>query len=168
MSRETRCLKVVRSLLQLAYFVYARSESPGEVMHTCRLVGAFATRRCNKNHHLVCWTIYSINFSLRTIIHFFLIQYYNLNSYNFETVSECISRLVSLLFTQINSRCLFLTMAQNYNRYIQVYSCKAFHRWINTPCLTNFYMEMSMGVSLLRTAQSLLTGRTINQGNFST
>ena len=28
-SRETRCLKVVRSLLQLAYFVYARSESPG-------------------------------------------------------------------------------------------------------------------------------------------
>ena len=32
MSRETRCLKVVRSLLQLAYFVYARSESPGEVM----------------------------------------------------------------------------------------------------------------------------------------
>ena len=53
-SRETRCLKVVRSLLQLAYFVYARSESPGEVMRTCRLVGAFATRGCNKNHHLVC------------------------------------------------------------------------------------------------------------------
>ena len=37
-SRETRCLKVVRSLLQLAYFVYARGESPGEVMRTCRLV----------------------------------------------------------------------------------------------------------------------------------
>ena len=53
-SRETRCLKVVWSLLQIAYFVYARSESPGEVMRTCRLVGAFATRRCNKNHHLVC------------------------------------------------------------------------------------------------------------------
>ena len=53
-SRETRCLKVVRSLLQLAYFVYARSEIPGEAMRTCRLVGAFATRRCNKNHHLVC------------------------------------------------------------------------------------------------------------------
>ena len=32
-SRETRCLKVVWSLLQLAYIVYARSESPGEVMH---------------------------------------------------------------------------------------------------------------------------------------
>ena len=44
-SRETRCLKVVGSLFQLAYFVYARSESPGEVMRTCRLVGAFATRR---------------------------------------------------------------------------------------------------------------------------
>ena len=52
--RETRCLKVVPSLLQLAYFVCARSETPGEVMRTCRLVGAFATRRCNKNHHLVC------------------------------------------------------------------------------------------------------------------
>ena len=53
-SRETRCLKVVRSFLQLAYFVYARSENPGKVMRTCRLVGAFATRRCNKNHNLVC------------------------------------------------------------------------------------------------------------------
>ena len=29
--------------LQLAYFAYARSESSGEVMHTCRLIGAFAT-----------------------------------------------------------------------------------------------------------------------------
>ena len=66
-SRETRCLKVVHSLLQLAYFVYVRSESPDEVMHTCRLIGAFATRRCNKNHHLVCGQIYSINFLLRTI-----------------------------------------------------------------------------------------------------
>ena len=52
--RETRCLEVVRSLLQLAYFVYARSESPGEVMRTWWLVGDFATRRCNKNHHLEC------------------------------------------------------------------------------------------------------------------
>ena len=43
-SRATRCLKVIWSLLQLAYFVYARSESPGEVMRTCRLVGAVATR----------------------------------------------------------------------------------------------------------------------------
>ena len=53
-SRETRCLKVVRSVLQPAYFVYARSESPDEVMRICRFVGAFATRRYNKNHHLVC------------------------------------------------------------------------------------------------------------------
>ena len=37
-SRGTRCLKVVLSLLQLAYFVYAKSESLGEVMRTCRLV----------------------------------------------------------------------------------------------------------------------------------
>ena len=54
MSRETRCLKVVWSLLQLACFVHARSEIPGKVMRTCRLVGAFATRTCNKNHHLMC------------------------------------------------------------------------------------------------------------------
>ena len=53
-SRETRCLKVVQSLFQLSYFVYARCESPGEVMCTYRLVGALDTRRCNKNHHLVC------------------------------------------------------------------------------------------------------------------
>ena len=53
--RETRCLKVVRGLLQLAYFVYAKSESPGEVMRTCRLIRAFATCRCNKDHdHFVC------------------------------------------------------------------------------------------------------------------
>ena len=54
MSRETRCLKVVRNLLQLAYFIYARSKIPGEGMRTCVLVGAFGTRGCNKNHHLVC------------------------------------------------------------------------------------------------------------------
>ena len=35
-------------------FVSARSESPGEVMCTCMLVGAFGTRGCDKNHHLVC------------------------------------------------------------------------------------------------------------------
>ena len=53
-SRETRCLKVVWSLIQLAYIVYTRGESPGKVMRSCRLVGAFATGRCNMNHHLVC------------------------------------------------------------------------------------------------------------------
>ena len=59
MPRGTRCLKVVWCLLQLAYFDYARSKNPGEVMRTCRLVGASATGRCNKNQHLVCWPIYS-------------------------------------------------------------------------------------------------------------
>ena len=39
-SRETRCLKVVGGLLQLAYFVYARSESPGEVICTCVHAGS--------------------------------------------------------------------------------------------------------------------------------
>ena len=34
MSRETRCLKVVWSLIKLAYFVYTRGESPGKVMRT--------------------------------------------------------------------------------------------------------------------------------------
>ena len=53
-SSDTRCLKEFQSPLQLAYFVYARTESPGEVMRTCRLVGAFAGRGCNKNHHFVC------------------------------------------------------------------------------------------------------------------
>ena len=53
-TRSCRCLKKFQSLLQLAYFVYARTESPGEVMRTCGLVGAFTTRGCNKNHHSVC------------------------------------------------------------------------------------------------------------------
>ena len=37
-SRWTRCLNVFRGLLQLAYFVYAKNESPGEGMHTCSLI----------------------------------------------------------------------------------------------------------------------------------
>ena len=32
---------------------------------------------------------------------------------------------------------------------------------MNTLCLTDFHLEIPMGVSLLRTAQSLFTGRTI-------
>ena len=51
--------------------------------------------------------------------------------------------------------------ATTVNIVLTVYSCKAVHRRINTLCLTNFQMEMSTGVSLLRTAQSLLTGQTI-------
>ena len=108
-SRETRCLKVVWSLFQLAYFVNARSKSPGKVMHTCRLVGAFATRRFKKNHHLVCCPIYSVNFSLRPIILFsYSVLFEKLKFRNI--VRAHISRLVSLLVIKINSRCLFLTM----------------------------------------------------------
>ena len=73
-SRETRCLKVVPSLLQLTYFVYARSESPGEVMRTCRLVLPFATHRCNKNHQFLVLIFHCGS------LFYFLIQYYNLNS----------------------------------------------------------------------------------------
>ena len=85
-SRETRFLKVVWGLLQLAYFVYAKSESPGEVMRTCtcRLVGA-------KN-----------------------------------IVRAHISRLVSLLVIQINSRCLFLTTG---SKPLQVYRYIAVKRF---------------------------------------
>ena len=118
-SRKTRCLTVVWSLLQLAYFVYARSESPDEVMRTCRLVGAFATCQCNKNHHLVCWPIYSINFSLRTII-LFSYSVLKFEWLKFRNIDRAhISRLVSLLVIQINSRCLFLTVGSN---LLQVYT----------------------------------------------
>ena len=78
-SRETRCLKVVWSLLQLAYFVYARSESPGEIMRTCRLVEP-------SPHANVIRTIISCaDQFIVYIFHcgplfYFLIQYYNLNS----------------------------------------------------------------------------------------
>ena len=75
--------EISSGLLQFAYFVYARSESPGEVMHGCRLIRAFATCRCNKNHHLVCCPIYSttlvlLKFHCGPIS--FLIQNDNLNS----------------------------------------------------------------------------------------
>ena len=158
MSRETRCLKVVWSLLQLACFVYARSESPGEVISTCRLVEAFATRRCNENYRLVCWPIYSINFSLRTIILIIIwivkISKHCLSAYIQTSQSPCYPNLFEIPYSHngLNAKT---------GIYIQVYKCKAFHRWKNTLCLTDFYMVMSRGVSLLRTAQSLLTGRTI-------
>ena len=53
---------------------------------------------------------------------YFIIQYYNLNRDNFETLSERIYLdLVSLLVIQINSRCLFLTMR---SKLLQVYTGK--------------------------------------------
>ena len=53
-SRGARCLKVVRSLLQNSYFVYARCKSSGKAMRMHRLIVTFATCLCNKNQHLVC------------------------------------------------------------------------------------------------------------------
>ena len=70
-----------------------------------------------------------------------------------------ISILVSVLVIQINSKCPFLT--KWLITTIGIYRCKAFHRWINTLWFTDFKMELPTGVSLLRTAQSLLTGWTI-------
>ena len=52
-------------------------------------------------------------------------------------------------------------MPFSHNGFKTTTDYRYFHRWINTLCLTDFYMEISTGVSLLRTAQSLLTGRTI-------
>ena len=52
-SKEIRCLKVVK-LEFSSTCILCLCESPDEVMRTCRLVRAFATRRCNKNHYLMC------------------------------------------------------------------------------------------------------------------
>ena len=167
-SRGTRCLKVVWSLLQPAYFAYARSKNPGEVMRTCRLIGASATRRCNKNQHLVCWPIYT-TFEQRKCDKNFIADHYFLFLFSViiliwivkisNIVWAYMSILVSVHVIQINSKCPFLT--KWLITTIGIYRCKAFHRWINTLWFTDFKMEMSTGVSLLRTAQSLLTGRTI-------
>ena len=48
-SRGTRCIQVVRSLLQHSYFVYARCKKSVKAMRMHRFVGAFATHRCKKN-----------------------------------------------------------------------------------------------------------------------
>ena len=78
-SRETRCLKVVRSLPQLAYFVYAKRESPG--VHA---VHAGSSKP--SPHADVIRTIISCDDKFIVFIFhcgplfYFLIQYYNLNS----------------------------------------------------------------------------------------
>ena len=78
-SRETRCLKVVWSLLQPAYFVYARNESPGEVM-------THAGSSEATPHADVIRTIISCADQFKVLIFhcgplsYFLIQYYNLKS----------------------------------------------------------------------------------------
>ena len=61
-SRVTRCLKVIQSLLQLSYIVYARSEIASGVVHTYRLIGDFATGGCtqckrNRIPAILCYTV---------------------------------------------------------------------------------------------------------------
>ena len=46
------------------------------------------------------------------------------------------------------------------SKLLQVYTGIQLNKYTLSKC-TDFYMEMSTGVSLLRIAQSLLTGRTI-------
>ena len=78
-SSDTKCLKEFQSLLQLAYFVHARTESPGQVMRTCRLVGAFTTRDVIRTIISCADQFIVLIFHCRPLF-YFLIQYYNLNS----------------------------------------------------------------------------------------
>ena len=56
MSRSTSCLKVVQSVLQLSYFVDARSESSGEVIRTCMIYGANHLQESGTvQRHSVCF-----------------------------------------------------------------------------------------------------------------
>ena len=41
----------------LPYCVYGRSDGSGETAHMCRLIRAFAARRCDKYQNHVCWPI---------------------------------------------------------------------------------------------------------------
>ena len=78
--RETRCLKVVWSLPQLAYFVYARSESSRA--RSCVHAGSLEP----SPHADVIRTIISCADQFIVLffhcgpLFYFLIQYYNLNS----------------------------------------------------------------------------------------
>ena len=77
--RETRCLKVVLGLLQLAYFVYARRET---LERSCVNAGSLEP----SPHADVIRTIISCADQFIVLIFhcgplfYFLIQYYNLNS----------------------------------------------------------------------------------------
>ena len=78
-SRETRCLKVVRSLLQLKYFAFERNKSPA-------YVSVHAGSSEPSPHADVIRTIIScVDQFIVLIFHgrplfYFIIQYYNLNS----------------------------------------------------------------------------------------
>ena len=65
--------------LQLAYFVYARSESPGEVMRTC------SSSEPSPHTDVIIILISCADQSIVLIFYceplfYFLIQYYNLNN----------------------------------------------------------------------------------------
>ena len=73
--REIRYLKVVRSLLQLAYFVYARSESP------CVHAGSEPSPHADVIRIIIsCADQFIVKFSHCGQLFYFLVQYYNLNS----------------------------------------------------------------------------------------
>ena len=74
-SRETRSIKVVWSLLQLAYVVYVRSESSGEVMRTSGSPHANIIRII-----ISCADQFIVSIFHCGPLFYFLIQYYNLNS----------------------------------------------------------------------------------------
>ena len=78
-SRETSCLKVVRSLHQLAYLIYARSESPGEVMRTCRLSSEPSPHADVIRTILSCADQFIVLIFQCRPLFYFLIKYYNLN-----------------------------------------------------------------------------------------
>ena len=80
-SRETRCLKVVRSLLQFVYFVYARSESLGEVMRTVHAGSSEPSPHADVIRTIIsCADQFIVLFFHCGPLFYFLIQYYNLKS----------------------------------------------------------------------------------------
>ena len=106
-SRGTRCIKVIWSLLQHSYFIYVSCKSFGKAKRTHRLVWAFATCRCKKIQHVMCWPIYSttwviIKISLWTF-DLFSYSVWKFEQLRFRTSSERIylEWSVSLLSTLI-------------------------------------------------------------------
>ena len=79
-SRETRCLKVVRGLLQLAYFVY---EEPKALARSCVHAGLsepLLHADVIRTMIISCTDIFIVLISHCGPLVYFLIHYYNLNS----------------------------------------------------------------------------------------
>ena len=113
-SRETRCLKVVRNLHQLAYFVHARSAA---LAKSCVHAGSFEPLP----HADVIRTIISCADQFIVLIfHCGPFEYLKFRN----IVRAHISRLVSLLVIQINSRCLFLMMGSKLQQVLPISKCK--------------------------------------------